>query len=253
MAKQTLLSMTQDILSSLDGGEVNSINDNVEAQQVARIIRSCYNTINSRANLPEHYDLFELDASGSATKPTLMTLPSTVTAIEWVKYNSIADGEDDANFRLVTLLPLSQFLDRMHGLRTSDDNVGSFEYGEATYYYQDDKAPEFYTSPDDSTLIFDSFDAEVDTTLQKSKTLCYGELSPVFLLTDTYIPDLDEKQFDLLYNESKALAFAEMKQAQHQKAEMNARKGWVHLQRTKENALHGLSDFSKMPHYGRKR
>ena len=39
--KRTLLEMTQDILSAIDADEVNSIDDTVEATQVATIIKNC--------------------------------------------------------------------------------------------------------------------------------------------------------------------------------------------------------------------
>lgn len=40
--RKTLLEMVQDILSEMDSDEVNSINDTVEAEQVATIIKNCY-------------------------------------------------------------------------------------------------------------------------------------------------------------------------------------------------------------------
>ncbi len=52
----------------------------------------------------------------------------------------------------------------------------------------------------------------MDTTLQTSKTLCYGQIIPTFTLEDSFIPDLDDTQFPLLLNEAKAIAFVELKQ-----------------------------------------
>ena len=45
MAKMNLLAMTQDILSDMDSDDVNSINDSVEALQVAQIIKTTYYNI----------------------------------------------------------------------------------------------------------------------------------------------------------------------------------------------------------------
>ena len=55
----------------------------------------------------------------------------------------------------------------------------------------------------------------------------------------------------LLLNEAKALAWTELKQAQHPKAELNSKRGWTSLQRTK-HATETLSDFDKLPYFGRK-
>ena len=37
----TLLDMVQDVLNDLDSDEVNDIDDTIEAQQIAQIIKSC--------------------------------------------------------------------------------------------------------------------------------------------------------------------------------------------------------------------
>ena len=42
MAKMTVLEMVQDILNDMDSDEVNSINDTIEAQQVANTVRTVY-------------------------------------------------------------------------------------------------------------------------------------------------------------------------------------------------------------------
>ena len=51
--KLTLLEMVQDILSSMDSDEVNSITDSTEALQVARIIRDSYIEITDRLEAEE--------------------------------------------------------------------------------------------------------------------------------------------------------------------------------------------------------
>jgi len=41
LMRYTLLELTQDVLSSLDGEEVTSINDTTESTQIVKIIKSC--------------------------------------------------------------------------------------------------------------------------------------------------------------------------------------------------------------------
>ena len=48
--KYTLLAIVQEILSDMDSDEVNSIDDTVESQQVASIVRSAYMAIMSNRN-----------------------------------------------------------------------------------------------------------------------------------------------------------------------------------------------------------
>jgi hypothetical protein len=87
MAKLTLLEMTQDIMSDMDSDEINSINDSVEALQVAQIIKTTYYNIIDGKDYAFLYELFQMDASGTATRPTHMSLPEDVIDLKWIKYN----------------------------------------------------------------------------------------------------------------------------------------------------------------------
>lgn len=249
--KLTLLELTQNILSAMDSDEVNSISDTTEATQVAHVIRTTYYNILSRADLPEHKRLFQLDASGDNDLPVLMSKPTNVTRIEWIKYNSFTvDDSSEPNYQYVTILPIAQFLDMTLSLNTTEDNVETMVLDDATYIFQNDRAPTYCTVVDDQYIIFDAYDNEVDTTLQSSKTLCFGLTHPTFLMENDYVPEIDERQFPLLLNEAKSLAFYELKQTPHEKAEIEAKRQWRTLQRTK--SLEYLSDFDQLPNFGRK-
>jgi len=253
--KYTVLDLVQTILSRMDSDEVNSINDTVEAQQVATIIRSVYFDIISRADLPEHYSLVTLNASADSSKPVLMSLPSSVASIKWLKYDVREASDDPINMQLLRYLPLSEFLTRMHSLDTDETDVDSFSHtiGSNTFtiLYKNNKAPEYYTTFDDNTVLFDSLDTDVDSTLQQNKTLCYGKNVVTFTLSDNFTPSLDEEQFALLLNESLSTAWAELKQTQHPIADRNSRRGWTHLQKSRDG-IKGLKDFDKLPYFGRK-
>ena len=58
--KENLLALTQGILSDINGEEVNSIDDTVEAAQVAQIIIDTYFDIISLREYPEHRELIKL-------------------------------------------------------------------------------------------------------------------------------------------------------------------------------------------------
>lgn len=256
--KYTLLAMTQDILASMDSDQVNSINDNIESQQVAKVIRTVYNDIITRADLKELKVLFNLTASGTSAQPTLMTIPNNIIAIEWVKYNKIRDGDTDADWQPVYYLALDQFMELMLSYKVSTGNITNFTYtpsiGGSTlqFYCQNDIAPTWYTTIDDNQLIFDSYDSDVDTTLQSSKTTCYGQQTVTFSMTDTYIPPLEDHQFMLLFNEACARCHAEIKQAANLEAKAEGRKQWIHLQKTKESTPQKVPALNKLPNYGRR-
>lgn len=236
--RYTLLQLTQDVLSSIDGDEINSISDTTESLQVVTIIKTCYDDIQSRAELPIQKTLFNLTASGDATYPTLMTKPTTIDHIEWLKYNCVEDGDTDPVWKELTFLDIEPFMLMTQALLPSLTEVETFEYTingfTFSFHYYNERGPTYYTSFDDNIMIFDAYDADVDSTLQTSKTLAWGELTNVFTQSDAFVPNLQPDQFALLLNEAKSLAWAELRQAEHAKAEKTARRNWAHLGKMKQ-------------------
>lgn len=247
--KLTLLDMTQSILSAMDSDEVNSISDTTEARQVAEVIKKVYMNILGRANLPEHNKLYSLTASNDPDQPTLMYKPESVAKIEWIKY----DGAEDASgpeYHYVTILPITQFTDMVLQMNPEDADVGSLNLNDNTFYFKSNSKPTYCTIVNDNFIIFDSYNSAVDTTLQESKTLCYGRVVPTFQMTDSFIPDLDDNQFPLLLNEATAWAFLELKQVSHDLAMLESRRQWRTLQKDKYAKTPNW--FDQTPNFGRR-
>jgi hypothetical protein len=255
MSEYTLLDYVQTILSAMDSDEVSNITDNTESLQVANVVKTVYNDIQARLDLNEHYTLFELTASGDSTKPVLMTKPSDVVSIQWIQYDKVLDGDTDPIYREVLFKPLDEFLAMTDTLNVSDTEVESFDHtvgsDSITFIYRNNKAPTYYTTFDDLTLIFDSYDSTVDTTLQKDKTRCYGRKDQTFTLSNSYVPFLDRDASTLLLNEAKILAFAELKQMGHDVARQWANRAWVKSQKQKRGVDQNRSELSRLPNYGR--
>ncbi len=248
--KLTILDMTQNILSSLNSDEVNSISDTSEATQIANIIKTCYYNIITRADLPEHMQLFKLDSATSADKPVLMLKPNNIARLEWIKYDVSEKAiTAEPEYSYVTIFPVQQFLERIHSFNPDETDVGSFSLNNFLYYYKNNVKPTCCTILKDNYIIFDAYNNVVDTTLQTSKTLCYGQIIPTFTLEDSFIPDLDDTQFPLLLNEAKAIAFVELKQQQNPTVERESRRQWNHLQRGK--SFFNSRAFDALPNFGR--
>ena len=256
--RRTLLELTQEILSSLDSDEVNSISDTVESYQVAVLLRGVYYDLATDLGLLEHDTTLGLEASGDATKPVTMTVPSNCTRIDWIKYNNCPADEDTANYLNVEFLAFDKFIEMTQGLRNDDDvDVSTYTFegdnGDTfEFHYRTDKFPSWYTSYNNRTILLDSLDVTVDTTLQRSKTMCYGAVYPTFTLVDEFEPDLDPTQFSLFLNRAKVRAFAELKQVQNAEAAGEARRQKIIVQkRNHELVPHGTA-FDRRPKYGRK-
>ena len=357
---ETLLQMTQDILSALGSDEVDSISDTVESYQVATIIKNKYLDMLYRGDFVEHERLFQLTDSTDPLQPTLMTIPEGIGRINWIKYfddstsdtqgnsqfgayshgvntditsstvwtttsstsNSIGTGHktftvassdlnvvvgqnaiamDGTNtmfgtvvsysgttlvlnitntigtgtfsdwiitnnasgsilgYKYVTILPFEQFLDMINRFNPFDNNVGSFTFTEDslsyTFYYKNNIQPSFATVLSNNYVFFDSYNNLFDDTVQGSKTLCYGQVLPTFTMSDSFIPDLDDQQFPLLFNEAKSLAFFEIKQMPHPKADLEIRRQWGAVQKNKSkdnkpSYFDQLANFGRVPRTG---
>lgn len=252
--KYSLLEIVQLILSSMDSDEVNSISDTVESNQVALLLKSVYYDIATDIGLPEHETLFELNASGSPDRPTIMVVPANVVNIHSIKYDYKDSTSTYSDFREITYQPFDDFLTWTTGFRNEDVDVGemiiTLNGEEFPFMYRSDRHPAYYTTTDDNTIIFDSYDSAIDTTLQKSKTMCLGNVYPTFLMQDSFVPDLDPTQFSYFINRAKVRAFNELKQQVNEEAAAEARRQKVIVQKRK----HKVPDqppVKRAPQYGR--
>lgn len=257
--KYTLLQMTQDILSNMSSDEVNSISDSAESLQVATLIKQKYFDILSRGNLPEHSQVFNLQPSLTSTQPTVMFIPDGVSKVEWIKYlDTNTDTSPTPEYKYVTILPVEQFLQMTGGFDLTESTVDSLSFNDSsnglttafTFYFKNNIQPQFCCILSNYYVIFDSYDNTVDSTLQSTKSQVYGQVIPTFTMVDSFTPDLDASQFSLLLNEAKALAFYELKQQPHAKAEQELKRQWSSVQKNK-SLINRPTYFNEFPDFGR--
>ena len=113
---------------------------------------------------------------------------------------------------------------------------------------KNDKQPQYYTSFDDENIVMDSWDSAIDDTVHESKIQAYGYIIPSAEFDNSWIPDLPEEAFALLYNEALSKARFQLDTISDQKAEQEsnrqnrwlARKGWR------------VNGGIKYPNYGRR-
>lgn len=253
--RYTLLEMVQILLSAMDSDEVTSINDTVESYQLAVLIRSAFYDLATELELDEHEGLFQLTASGDNALPCLMTLPTNVATLRELSYDIRDSGDTYADWKELTYMPLDQFLEMQNTLKDQTSNIVEMAVTSNSETHKvlcwSDRDPTYYTSFDSTTLLFDSYDSTVDTTLQKSKTQCYGALYTTFTLSDAFAPDLDPSQFSYFMNKVKVRAFYELKQQENAEAAAEASRQKVNLQRRRRR-IPDLTEFDKLPKYGRK-
>lgn len=251
-AKQNLLKLTQDILGELVSDEVNSINDTPEAMVVAQIIRRVYLDISQEMDLPGERTVIALQPYSDPDFPTYLKIPELVSSVMWLKYDvRLATTANKAYTEICRMEP-DQFVTYISG-RPSTDTA----HYKVVMYSPDvplivgtKAAPQYWTSFDDQTLVFDSYNSVVDSTLQASKSMAYVERTADMVLADTSIPPLPENLFPLLYNQALSRCTYALKESANPAAVRDESRFRVHAQRNKWTQGRILTDE---PNYGRRK
>lgn len=223
MAKMSLLDIVQDILNDLDSDAVNSIDDTVESQQVAQIVKSTYFALMHIRNWKGNRQLLNLIASGDSSLPTHVTLPTNLSELSFVNYDCHREGQNRKIYTPIRYLYPDEFLRRQNGMNTESDFVDIIQDPSGVeLLIRNDVPPTVWTSFDDKVLVFDSYDKLVDNTIQSSKIQAFGYVTPEWIMLDDFIPEMPEEAFTLLTEEAKAKASVKLRQQQDPKAEQEA-------------------------------
>lgn len=246
--KLTLLEIVQDILNDMDADNVNSIDDTIESQQVAQIVKTCYYEISANRNWPHQKKLITPQSSSTLDRPTYIRIPVEVKEIEWIKYNKHKEDSTQVEYRDVRYLDPFSFLTMTHARNSNSDDVQvCFDLGGTPLLVYNNRAPAYWTSFDDDWIVFDSYDKSVDDTIKSSKVQIYAYASKPWETTDDFVPDLPAEAFPALVEEAKSTAFIALKQMANQKAEQKASRQQRWLARKAWRAHGGI----KYPNFGR--
>lgn len=249
--KLSLLDMVQDIASDMNSDNVNSITDTVESLQIAQIIKSTYYELHANRNWPNTRELIQLDSSGTTSRPTHMKIPDTVKEIYSadVTYNKQRAGETRKRYEDVHYLYPDEFLQMTNQRNTDNTNVDTIlDINGVEINIFTDKHPQYWTSFDDEYMVFDSYDVDVETTLQNSKTQIIAWVIPSWTMSNTFVPDLPIDGFPLLLAEAKSRCFINIKEMANEKVEQSAQKQSRWMARKSWKAKGGV----RYPDYGRK-
>ena len=247
---QTLLEMVQDILSEINGDEVNSIGDTEEADFIARLFRTTYRDLSSNSSWPHTRRAIALEARSDTAFPTHFKLRSDVKKLISIYYDIRKVGETKRNYTLMEYKEPDEFLVFVNRRdNTQSNNIVVIDDSGIELIIQNDKAPKYFTSFDDVNIIFDSYDQSVDTTLQDSRIQAQGYIIPEFQLIDDFIPNLPPDAFSLLYQETLSRVQLKAREFQDIKAEQEATKQSRWMSRNAFRVNGGI----KFPDYGRKR
>lgn len=220
--KRSLIDMVQVILSAIDADEVNSIDDTIEATQIATILKETYLAMCSNRDWAGQKRLITFDHSGTTDKPTHLKTPETIKEVHLFQYNATRTG-DTIDMREVCFKHPDEFL-RMsshRGVNTPNTRVVT-DFGGTPLVIITNKAPSYWTTFDDTYIVCDSYDSLVDDTLKSSKSQLHVTKFAEWRMVDDFVPDMPAEAFSGLIAEAKSVAFVEVKQVANQKAEQEA-------------------------------
>lgn len=227
---ETLLKMVQDIAREMSSFVPNSISDTKEAYDIAALIQETYNDLVAMGRIPKAETQFRLVASGDNDLPCKMTIPGGVSNLYNVYYNKKTSVSDPDAFREVHFRTPREFMKTLEGRDSTDTNVTVMSDADVSFNIYTNKHPSIYTTLNHEDVYFDAHYSSLDTTLQASKTRCYGEELATFTINDTFTPSINLDTARLLKAEAKSRCFSIIKQAPNQKIEVEANRQRVFSQ-----------------------
>lgn len=234
MKTMTLLEIVQNILSSMNSDVVSSINETTEARQVATVVQDVYYSICDEYNITGNKNIGQLDAT-SGTKPNYMKLPKNAKHLISLKYDTSIDSSTEPVYTTISYLTPDIFINLVTSRRDIDNNIEYIEDPSGVKLpILNNIHPTYYTSFDNETIVFDSYDITQDTQLQNSKTLAYMEQVHDFQFTNDYKISLPEHVLSLFYNEAKSNCFVTIKQVSNPKVDQQSQRLRYNLQRQKD-------------------
>jgi hypothetical protein len=240
MAKMTNLQMVQNILSSMDSDNVNSISDTEEAAQVELVLQECYEEITTRRKWTHQNRTRQLEDVSDVTKPNKLRIPTEVTRVNEFRWKHYADDvipptvDQDNSWKLLRWKSPSDFIAHVQGR-----NVAQLtEQGRVLVVYNDDGVempmitdvqPEFWTSFDDEYIYMDNFITSNANTATSGRTSINVTQQKIWVSGDDEIAELPTEMFPLLLAEAKSTCWLNFKGEPNQKAEQSARRLYIKM------------------------
>jgi uncharacterized protein with NAD-binding domain and iron-sulfur cluster len=233
----------------MDGDFVNSIDDTEESMQVAQIVRSTYNAMMSNRNWAHTRHPIQLVPTANLAQPTHVTVPDKIKELYFINYNIAKAGDEQVSFVPMKWKEPDEFLQLTNYYNTSEDNVTTVvDDSGVSFQIMNDTAPSFYTSFDDRTLVFNSYDSAVESNITANRMQSMAYMMPDFIVQNSAIPNLPDDAFALLVESAKSKASWKLRQVADPAAQAEAKRQTKWLARNHRRVNKGI----KYPNYGRK-
>lgn len=248
--RMTLLQIVQRVLDAMNHDSVTGITDTIESRQIAEEARVVYYDLMDRETWKHLIKLIPLEELADVTRPNFLKIPDEVAHITDVRYEITTTEDAHRIFSEITYLDPEDFLDLVYTRRTDESNVETvLNYDDVPLFILNDQAPTYWTTFDDEYIVFDSYDSDMDTTLQASKSLVRAKVIPTWTSSDSFVPDMPDQLFSTYLAEVTAASFTYWKQGTSVKDEQRAARGISRLRRSARKT----NEQENRARYGRKR
>jgi hypothetical protein len=216
MKQYTLLEIMNIVMDTMDSDPVTDISETPESQQILNIIQAEYFRLAADSDWKHLRVITQLEEM-SSTYPNYMKIPATIESVETIKYNTKESASDADKFEELTYVEdVSEFLNLVHSLDSTDSTVDTVTDpdGAGTVYCYNDRVPKYYTSIDDTYLVFDAYLSTLDTYLKANKSLVVGYKTPTFTESNSYVLDMPGRMFPAFLERVIAVCHADIKQVE---------------------------------------
>lgn len=248
--KYTLLELVQSVLNEMVGDDVTSISDTEESSVIALMARDVFFELIHSRDWEHLRKLTKPAASGVSPRNTHIIIADDISRIRWIKYDKqLTDDAGRKKYSDVQYLAPDDFLMNIQGRNNLESTIDVVADVDGTeLMIRNDKHPTYWTSFDDTNIVFDSFDTDIDTEIDKDKLQIYADTIPTWTATDGAIPDLPDDVFSHLLEELKSRAMLAFKGQSNQKTEQSAQRTRRRISRSAYKSSNGL----RHKNYGRR-
>lgn len=225
----TLIELINDILRATKSHGVSDWQDTDESRSAAYIVRRQLNAlVKLYPESVKKNKIRELSSLSNEDTPTSFTKSPEIEEIYWIKYKT------NGKYKAVTYVTPEDFINRADMADTTQSYIQTVAINSVDVPIFNDRPPNYWTTFDNSVIVMDAFDSDVDSTLQASKSQAYVREKYTFTFSNTFEIPLDETLVSVLLEEAISSAYVEFKGSVNPKAEQQARRGRI-LEKTNQD------------------
>lgn len=250
MPKYNLLQMVQRVARAINSDEISELHETVEADDIQNIVIDCLDEMLGRQDWEFLKDRPYQLAAG--TNELSLVVPEDVSRIQKIRYRADSEPGDAVQYRTVSYMPATEFLDLMQKQNPAEPDSVSVLVNGVQLVGKNNRPPRYWTSFDENTIYFDSYEVTLDPTgVDGTKTAVLATVYPDLTHGDdpAWVAPIPEKLFAQWYQESVAEASVQLRQFENARAERRSRR--LFISNSRDEPVTRRDEGSTGVNYGR--